>query len=165
MGNTLVAATHGRGLFKIAVIPDTLQITPYGGFAAAGYVGGPFSNTNQSYVLTNVGASSLNWSLANTSAWLQVSITGGTLNPGGSSATVVVSLSAAATNLTAGNYVATVAFTNLSDGIAQYRQFSLQVQNPPDSLQISPAASLIFSGAPGALSGASQSFFLTNNGA
>ncbi len=162
MGNTLLAATHGRGLFKVAIIPDPLQLTPGAGFAASGYVGGPFSNTNQTFVLTNVGSGSLNWSLSNTSAWLQVSLASGTLTPGGPSASVTVSLSAAATNLPAGNYAATINFTNTSDGYVQTPTFTLQVQTPPDSLQISPAGGLVVGGVPGNISGASLNFTLTN---
>jgi len=159
MGNTLVAATHGRGLFKIAVITDSLQITPGSGFGAIGTIGRPFSNTNLSFVLTNIGSSSFNWGLGNTSAWLQVSLASGTLAPGGAAATVAVSLSAAATNLAVGNYAATITFTNLGTAVVQYRQFSLQVQDP---FQISPVAGLTFTGIPGGVAGASQSFALTN---
>jgi Viral BACON domain len=165
MGNTLVAATHGRGLFNVSVNPDALQITPPGGFAAAGYLGGPFSNTNEIFVLTNIGSSPLDWSLANTSAWLQVSAAGGTLTPGGASVSVSVSLAAAASDLAVGSYADTVGFTNTSDGYVQTRQFTLLVQALPDPLAISPAAGLVFSGSYGAISGASQSFYLTNNGA
>ena len=164
MNNNLLAATHGRGLFKVAVIPDALQVTPSGGFAATGYVGGPFSNTNQTYVLTNVGASSLNWSLANTSAWLQVSLASGTLTPGGAAASVTVNLSGTAASLGVGSYAATIFFTNTSDGYVTSRPFTLQVQSPPDALVVGPAAGLSFSGVPGSLSGASLNFNLTNIG-
>ena len=164
MGNTLVAATHGRGMFKVSVIPDALQVTPYTGFAATGYVGGPFSNTNQIYVLTNVGASILNWSLINTSAWLQVSLASGTLAPGGSSASVSVSLAATATNLAVGSYPATVIFANTSDGYFTSRSISVQVQPQPDALVIAPAAGLTFSGLPASLAGTTLNFNLTNTG-
>ena len=68
------------------------MITPGRGFAANGPVGGPFSVTAQSLSLTNAGTNSLNWSLSNTSLWLNVSSAGGTLTPGGAAATVTVSL-------------------------------------------------------------------------
>jgi len=164
MGNTLVAATHGRGLFKVSVIPDALQITPYGGFAANGYLGGPFVNSNQTYILTNVSSSSLDWTLGNTSTWLQVSLAGGTLPPAGAFSSVVVSLAPAATNLAVGSYSATLVFTNTSNGYVQSRQFSLQVLTPPDSLVVAPTTGLFLSGVPGGISGANQSFYLTNSG-
>jgi hypothetical protein len=145
------------------LVTEPLQITPSAGFAATNFVGGPFSNTNQSYTLTNLGSASINWSLANTSAWLQASSTSGTLTPGAAS-TVVVSLAPAATNLSAGNYAATIFFTNTSDGNVQNRQFVLSVQTPPDPLVVAPASGLAFNGTPGAMSGASQTFNLTNTG-
>src|SRR6185312_1810396 len=72
--------------------PESLLITPLTGFASAGGFGGPFTITSQTFALTNVGTNSLTWTLANTSAWLNVSSSGGTLTPGGAAADVTVSL-------------------------------------------------------------------------
>ena len=107
--------------------PDRFVITPGRGFAANGPVGGPFIVTALSLSLTNSGTSSLNWSLSNTSLWLNVSPAGGTLTPGGASATVTVSLNAAANSLAAGVYTANLRLTNTTSGLVQTRQFTLQV--------------------------------------
>ena len=63
--------------------------------------------------------------------WLNVSLSGGALTPGGAAATVVVSLNAAASNLFLGTYGATIWFTNLTDGAAQSRPFALTIIKPP----------------------------------
>jgi hypothetical protein len=81
----------------------------------------------QSLSLTNSGTGALNWSLSNTSPWLDVSPAGGTLTPGGAAATVTASLNAAANNLTGGVYTANVRLTNTTSGLVQTRQFTLQV--------------------------------------
>jgi hypothetical protein len=116
---------NGMNLVNALAPPDPLQITPAAPFTASGAAGGPFSPTNQSFSLTNAGATSLNWSLVNTSAWLSASLTGGTLASGGPAATVTVSLNSAANNLPVGVYTANVSFTNQNTGFVQNRQFSL----------------------------------------
>ena len=111
-------------------LPDALQIAPLTGFTASGPHGGPFSVTAQSFTLTNYIGSSLNWSVINTSVWLNVSPGSGTLTPGGPAATAVVSLNANASNLVVGTYTASLWFTNLSSHYVQSRQFTLAVQLP-----------------------------------
>ena len=121
----------GQSLINALVNPEALQITPPTGFTSMGGFGGPFTITSQNYSLTNTGANSLTWNLANTSAWLNVSSTGGTLIPGGPVATLTVSLNAAASNLVVGTYNATMWFTNLNDNVGQGRQFTLSVISAP----------------------------------
>ena len=110
-----------------STFPDALRITPGSAFSASGPVGGPFSPTSQNFSLTNSGATSLNWSLINTSLWLTASAGGGMLTPGGSATNVTVGLNSTATSLLAGVYNANVLFTNLTSGLAQSRQFTLQI--------------------------------------
>jgi subtilase family serine protease len=121
-GTNLIAAL-------LALPTEPLLITPPLGFYAQGPVGGPFSVTNQTYTLTNVGTASLNWSLASTSPWLHVSPASGTLAPGRPATTVTVTLNSAASNLLIVTYTGTVSFTNLNDGVGQDRQFTLLVGN------------------------------------
>jgi hypothetical protein len=68
----------------------------------------------------------LNWSLINTSLWLNASPTSGTL-AGGSAATVTVSLNPTANSLVAGVYTATLWFSNVTSHTAQNLPFGLQV--------------------------------------
>jgi hypothetical protein len=121
----------GSNLVNVLAPPDSLQISPLGGVAFSGAVGGPLAPASQSYVLTNTGNTAFSWAAATTESWLNVSLSGGTLTAGGAVATVVVSLNAAASNLFLGTYGATVWFTNLTDGTAQSRAFSLSVIKPP----------------------------------
>jgi subtilase family serine protease len=117
----------GQNLINaLAGPPDTLVITPASGFAASGAAGGPFNVTTQIFLLTNSSAASLNWTLANTSLWLNVSPGSGTLASGGQT-TVTANLNSAADNLAVGTYSANVWFTNQTTGAAQLRQFTLLV--------------------------------------
>jgi uncharacterized delta-60 repeat protein len=121
----------GQNLINALAIPEALIITPSSGFTSIGGVGGPFTVTSQSLSLTNVGTNSLTWTLANTSLWIDALPGSGTLTPGGTAATVTVSLNSAASNLVVGTYSATVWFTNLNSGFGQSRQFNLSVISPP----------------------------------
>jgi hypothetical protein len=109
--------------------PDPLDLAPAAGFTAVGPVGGPFNISAQSYVLTNSGDTSLEWSCATTSAWLTASAYSGSL-PAGAASTVSVMLHAAASNLSAGIYTATLRFTNLNTAAARYRVFTLRIGQP-----------------------------------
>ena len=153
----------GQNLINdLAGPPDPLGITPATGFAASGPIGGPFSATNWNFSLTNLGTASLNWTLGSTSSWLQVSSSGGALTPGGPATTVTVSLNSAANNLGAGNYNATVSFTNQSSGVVQSRLFTLQIIQP---LVVSPTTGFTSSGAVGGpFTVTAQNFSLTNIG-
>ena len=109
--------------FTMQVV-QPLQIAPLTGFTASGPAGGPFNVTSQSYVLTNVGITSLGWSIINTSSWLNVSPDSGAVASGGSS-TTTASLTSAAGNLVAGTYATTLVFTNTTVHTAQNLQFTL----------------------------------------
>ncbi len=121
----------GGNLIQALLAPpaESLFIMPPFGFTASGPTGGPFNVSSQTYSLTNIGSSPLNWSLINTSSWLTVSATAGTLNPGGPDATVTAALNPAASNLLIGNYSANLWISNLTDGAAQYLKFYLLVGN------------------------------------
>jgi len=127
---TLISGPLGTGVQCLYYPPDPLLITPVAGFDASVYVGGPFSITNETFSLTNTGTNSLDWSLTNTSSWLDASPGGGTLTAGGTT-NVTVSLNSNAYSLTSGIYTATVWFTDLNDGVVQSRQFTLTVIGPP----------------------------------
>jgi hypothetical protein len=133
---SLVVTANGNASAPIPFVfsPDALLVIPANGFFAAGTAGGPFNPTAISFTLTNVSASSLNWSLGNSSSWLNASLTGGTLTPGGAAASVTVSLNSTATNLPFGTYTATVWFTNLNDHFVVGRTFTLQA-SPPQLVQ------------------------------
>jgi subtilase family serine protease len=127
-------ATTSERTAHITVLGQTIPvtqklnpgITPANGFNATGPVGGPFNVTSQSFSLTNIGGASLDWSLINTSSWLNASPSSGILAASGQT-TVTVSLSPAVTGLAAGTYTASLFFTNQTTGVMQSRQFNLLI--------------------------------------
>ncbi len=128
---TGLGTPNGDNLIPALLAPpvDGLRITPPLGFTSQGPSGGPFSVTTETYTLTNSGAAPLTWSVAGAPAWLNVSATGGTLTPGGPSASVTASLSANASRLLIDHGIGNVVFRNLTAGTVQNRQFDLYVGN------------------------------------
>jgi subtilase family serine protease len=152
----------GQNLITALVGPlDVLVITPSSGFTSYGAIGGPFTVASQTFSLTNSSAASLNWRVASTSSWLNVSSSSGTLPVAGQT-TVTIGLNSAASNLVAGTYVANVWFTNQTSGIVQDRQFTLQAVQP---LVITPATGFTATGlAGGPFNVTTQNISLTNIG-
>ena len=116
----------GGSLIIALTQPDGFQITPGRGAVANGPAGGPFTVTSQTILLTNAGKPAFNWSLGATAAWLNLSSSGGTLTSGGAATSVTVTLNPSANQLPSGVYTNQLWFTNLSSGLAQLRQFTLQ---------------------------------------
>ena len=124
---TGLGTPNGQNLINaLTVPPDALQITPTTGFASSGHVGGPFNVTSQTFLLTNLGASSLDWSRTGLPSWLDASLTGGTLSPS-DSATLTVSLNSASSNLVAGVYAANLTLADLTSGVVQTLVFTLSL--------------------------------------
>jgi hypothetical protein len=121
----------GSSLIQALLAPpsENLVVTSPLGFTSSGPGGGPFTVDSQTYTLSNIGSTPLKWSLVNTSVWLTVSSTGGTLNPGAAASTFTVSLNSAASNFLIGNYSGNVSILDQTDGTAQNRQFDLYVGN------------------------------------
>ena len=135
----------GSNLLFAVGVPEPLKITPGTGFTFTGPVGGPINPTAQSFSLMNKAGAALNWSLACTSAWLNVTPTSGTLFTSGPPAIVTASLTALASNLPAAGYAATVWFTNLNDNFVQSRQLILAIVTPP-LITSQPANQAVFEG-------------------
>ena len=119
-GQSLINALAGTG----STVTNWLAVAPAAGFTATGPVGGPFSPTSQTLVLTNSGTSSLTWSLINTSSWLNLSSSSGIL-AAHAAASVTAALANAADALTPGVYQTTVTATN-ANGV-DYTPFVLIV--------------------------------------
>lgn len=122
--------TISTNLFDALLAPpvEGLRIVSPVGFTSQGRSGGPFSVTGQTYTLSNIGAAPLTWNATGIPNWLNVSSTGGTLNPG-ASATVTVSLNANANSFLITHAIGNVAFNNVTAGTTQNRQFDLYVGN------------------------------------
>ena len=95
------------------VVSDPLVLLTTNGFTASGAAGGPFYPGSQAVTFTNLGATSLNWSLLNAPSWLTISSGSGSLN-GHSSVSVAVSTNSATANLANGTYNATLVLSNQS---------------------------------------------------
>jgi uncharacterized repeat protein (TIGR03803 family) len=121
---------NGVNLITAIGLQEPLQISPLPGAIFTGPVGGPFSPATQTYTLTNSGAGSLRWTLANTSPWFTVTPTSGTIVQGAAE-TVTASVKLTATNLAAGSYSSELRFTDLGDEFSQIRQITLDVVTPP----------------------------------
>ena len=92
-----------------------LSLTSSGNLDSIGEEGGPFSPDSVSYVLTNIGESSVGFALANNQEWTTVTPNSGTLNPG-ASIPFTVSINTNANSLFAGSYTDTVKITNTTNG-------------------------------------------------
>ncbi len=91
--------------------PVSLIVTPSGAFEPQGIPGGPFTPDDLSYQLTNNSVASIHWTATKTQDWVRLSATDGTLGPG-ETATVTISIDAAAGLLKCGTYSDVVTFTN-----------------------------------------------------
>jgi len=127
---TGLGTPNGANLIPVLLAPplENLLVTPPLGFTAFGAGGGPFTVASQTYTLTNIGSNPLNWSLVNTSSWLTVSATSGSLNAGAGT-TVTISLNPAANNFLINHASGNVVLNNLTTGTAQNRQLDLYVGN------------------------------------
>jgi hypothetical protein len=92
--------------------------------------------------LTNVGAASLDWSLASPPAWLQVSATNGSVPPA-SAASLTLTISPEATNLPVGGYAVDLPLSNLTAGVPHVVPVFLDVSDP---LILTPASGMAVSG-------------------
>jgi hypothetical protein len=105
------------------------------GLTSVGYLGGPFIPSSRSYTLSNSGETALDWTAANTAAWLDLSAAGGTLAPGAET-TVTASITPTAVDLAAGTYVGTLSFEQVPTQPEVTRlpvtlDVALEVASPP----------------------------------
>lgn len=122
----------GSNLVYSLGVPEPLHISPATDTVFVGPQGGPIIPGVLNYSLTNKSGGSLNWQLVQSSPWLTVAPTNGTLTGGGPAATVSVQPTPLATNLGPGIYTATLAFTNLTTQFGQLRQVTLALATPPE---------------------------------
>jgi hypothetical protein len=129
------------GDFTVAISPvepGVLELLPPDDFNAAGTSGGPFAPDTFIYTLTNSGGSALNWSVSQTTTWLDLSATGGSLEAGASTH-LTVTLNDDANHLAAGNYSGTVSFGNVTTGNGNVlRRVYLTVLPRPGELAVVP---------------------------
>ncbi len=109
------------------VAADPLQVTPTDPFLAVGPVGGPFTPSSRTYLLTNASASqTMQWTADASTSWVTLSRTSGSLAPGTS---VQVSVGFSAPSLPAGVHLATVRVCNATTSVTTERAVRLAVGN------------------------------------
>lgn len=135
-GWVLLAATA-----CLAHLSDGLVVEPADGLVVTGYPLGPLTPSAQDYQLSNPSAEPLNWVAGTDQPWVSLSAGAGTL-AAGQSATVGVGLNSSALYLPAGDYTATVWFTNLAEpGVPISRTISLSIRLPdPPRVEPVPGA-------------------------
>jgi hypothetical protein len=106
----------GQALINsLSGVTNALEIVSATELNSTGPVGGPFSPDTQTFTLTNSETAQLVWSIANTSQWVNVSSTAGTL-AAGAVTTIGVSLATPADSLAPGIYNSSLLVTNESGG-------------------------------------------------
>jgi uncharacterized repeat protein (TIGR03803 family) len=141
----------GNSLLYDLALPEPLRIFPAAVTVSSGPVGGPFTPISQTYTLTNGSTAAFNWLLVNSNAWLDVSLTNGTLEPSGPATSVNAAINASANAFAPGSYMATLWFTNLNDNFGQSREFILDVVTPP-VITSQPSDQAVIAGTPAAFS-------------
>ncbi len=105
-----------RGITFAPRLADTALLSvSSGAFKPVGFAGGPFDPTNQLFVVSNAGSTSMGWTVSKTASWLNLSATNGTL-AAGQSTNIFVSINANANSLAPGVYTDTLGFTNTTNG-------------------------------------------------
>jgi hypothetical protein len=122
----LTSQIQQNRLITLQVVP-LMQVTPTNSFAPAGPFGGPFNPDTTTLTVSNLGATSFNWSLLNTSVWLTASATSGIVPPGGSPFVINLDIASAGYSLPPGFYPVTVVFTNISGHAYQTIPVSLSI--------------------------------------
>jgi subtilase family serine protease len=125
----------GSNLINALTAPaGILLLVPPLTFSASAVAGSPVDLTPESVVLTNLGTAALSWTLANPAPWLSASPAGGTIPTGGFATVNLTVNSNIASAMPVGAYTATIWFTNLTDGVAESFQFTLNLTGPQTQL-------------------------------
>jgi hypothetical protein len=91
--------------------PTGMRVSPGSGLTSEGPNGGPFTPDSITYTLTNYETSPIDYSVAKSAVWIDLSDTGGTI-PAEGQVLVAVSINSAAEGLADGYYEDTVYFVN-----------------------------------------------------
>jgi len=128
-GNNPVSRAGAVWVSQPFNIPGTIYVTPNVDIFSYGEAGGPFSQPNAVYTITNMSGNTIQYSVTNTQNWLTASPATGSLATGASQ-NIIVSLNANANSLASAQtaYTDTITFTNTSTGNGNTsRTFSLYV--------------------------------------
>jgi uncharacterized repeat protein (TIGR03803 family) len=135
----------GSNLIYALGFPEPLRLAPATDLLFTGPAGGPLNPAAQSYSLTNNGSGALAWTVSRNATWFTTSPAGGILTAGGPATLVTVKPNALASNLAAGTYTATLAFTNQNNHFGQNRQVTLAIVTSP-VITSQPASQAVLQG-------------------
>jgi len=117
--------------YTVTASAPVLSVTPVTPLTTSGPVGGPFTPSGANYTVSNTGVGSMSWTASNTTNWLTLSQTSGTL-AAGASTIVTATINSAANSLSGGGYADTLTFTNTTTGTGNTtRAVSLTALAPP----------------------------------
>ena len=112
------------------VLSNDLVVRPDAAFESAGYWSSTFAPGSTSYVVSNAGTASLEWTVPDTVAWLDIAPATGILAPGATD-TVAVVVNGSAAGLPPSLYTDTLVFSNESNTAIVTRDVSLDVRPSP----------------------------------
>ncbi len=162
VGPLLGDAANATDLNDLFIYGPQLAVSPPSGFSSSGGAGGPFSPSSQTYTLSNTGGVAMVWSATNSTTWLTLSATNGSLAAGGST-NIVVSINA--NSLSVGSYSDTVVFATSNGSGSAAEPVSLTVSAAFGLLTVTPSSGFVSGGPPGGLvSPISQTYTLSNIG-
>ncbi|HUJ72956.1 MAG TPA: PKD domain-containing protein, partial [Verrucomicrobiae bacterium] len=165
VGPLLGDAANATDLSDLFIFGAQLAVSPASGFSSSGQIGGSFSPSSQTYVLSNTGGVAMVWSATNAVNWLTLSATNGTLAVGGST-NITVSINANANSLSVGSYSDSVVFATSNGSGTTTEPVSLTVNVASAQLVVTPS-SVYLAGGPegGPFNPLSQTYSVTNAGA
>ncbi len=164
VGPLLGDAANATDLSDLFTFGAQLAVSPASGFTSSGVIGGPFSPSNQTYTISNTGGVPMVWSVTNSSNWLTLSPTSGTL-AASAHTSMTVSINANANSLSSGSYSDTVAFLTSNGSGNTTEPVSLTISNVYGQLTVSPSSGFVSGGPPGGpFNPISQTYTLSNTG-
>ena len=164
--NTTNAGGNATRSVSLTVLGlGVLTVSPAGGLASSGHVGGPFTPASQDYILQNTGGAAISWTAASTQTWVTALPASGDLGVGAST-TVTASINGAVANaLGAGTYNGTLTFTNTTSGFGSTTRPASLIVTAAGGLTVSPAGGFASTGnVGGPFAPASQIYTLQNTG-
>jgi hypothetical protein len=154
-------ASQGR-LNLLTTLASPLSIDPIASVAATGIRGDEFQPLSHAFTLSNLGTSSISWTVSKSQPWLSLSSLGGTL-AAGTSQVVIASLNATASALSPGNYTDALLFSDTTNQTNYTRSFTLAITDP---LVVSPATDFVGGGKQaGPFTPSLKSYTMTNSSA
>lgn len=131
----------GNAVLNLPFLKDDLLVWPSRGLDFSGTQGGPFSPESESYTVSNVGESPIEWTAGISQSWLSIEPNSGILEPqdsptGGDSQVIVVSITANANVLGPGDYNDIITFTDVNSGYTEIRVVRLQTTPIPQDIEV-----------------------------